>query len=362
MFAVRAVVLHLSHATFEEGWERVEDLTYRLLDVKNEVERDLGVTVNTVRLVLPPLLDVNPADLAKKLSERKPALVMASIGNVPASHSKLEEAVSEAVKQDLTVGVLLDAHDWDTALRVSRAIHKVADEDLNFATRVGINTLGEPIVTPYFPLAYSPGDHDFVTVSLLYPNYLLEAYQRGGLEELENAVLRAGRIAIDVAERAAKLLKAEVGGVDLSVSPWMSESSLGLTEAVAGVRMPKAGYAWGVRLVNDVLERATKNIPSLGYNEVQLPVAEDSRLKLRVVESGVTARDLARLSGVCLAGLDMAAVPADVEGVAGLVLEVAAYSKTKKKALGVRVIPVSGLEPGDKVALKLFGETPVIPI
>lgn len=362
MFAVRAVALHLSYATFEEGWERVEDLAYRLLDVKNEVERDVGIAINTVRLVLPQLSDVNLTELARKLSERKPAFVMASIGNVPASHSKLEEAVSESARLDLAAGILLDTHDWSTALKVSKVIHKIADEDLNFAVRVGVNTLGEPIVTPYFPLAYSPGDRDLVTVSLLYPNYLLEAYRKGGLRELEDAVLKAGRIAVEVAKRAAKILRAEVGGVDLSVSPWMNESSLGLTETVAGTRMPRAGYAWGVRLVNDVLERVAESLPSLGYNEVQLPVAEDSKLKLRVVESGVTARDLARLSGVCLAGLDMAVVPADVEGVAGLILEVAAYSRTKRKALGVRVIPVAGLEPGDKVVLKLFGETPIIAI
>ncbi|MEM1927805.1 MAG: DUF711 family protein [Acidilobaceae archaeon] len=359
---MRAVVLHLSHATFEEGWERVESLAYRLLDVKSEVERDLMIPVNSIRLVLPPLPDVNFLELAKNIDKRKPDMVMASVGNIPATHSQLEEAVAEIARLDLIAGILLDDRSWSTALRVSTVLHKIADENVNYPTRIGVNTLGEPIVTPYFPLAYSQGDRDIVTVSLLYPNYLLEAYQRGGLEELERAVARAGRVGLDVAEKAARILGAEVGGVDLSVSPWMNESSLGLTEAVAGTKMPKPGYAWGVRVVNDVLEKVAETLPSLGYNEVQLPIAEDSRLKVRVVESSVTARDLARLSGVCLAGLDLAVVPADVEGVAGLILEVAAYSKTKRKPLGVRVVPLAGVEPGDKVAFKLFGETPVIPI
>ena len=55
-------------------------------------------------------------------------------------------------------------------------------------------------------------------------------------------------------------------------------------------------------------------------------------------------------------------VPASPRGVAGLILDVAACSRAKGKPLGVRVIPVEDVEPGDKVWLDKFGETPVIPI
>jgi uncharacterized protein (UPF0210 family) len=68
------------------------------------------------------------------------------------------------------------------------------------------------------------------------------------------------------------------------------------------------------------------------------------------------------LTGACVAGLDMVAVPADTQGVAGLILDVASYSRAKGRTQGVRVIPVEGAEPGDKVDLGRFGEAPVIAI
>jgi len=93
-----------------------------------------------------------------------------------------------------------------------------------------------------------------------------------------------------------------------------------------------------------------------------LPLAEDSKLKARASEGDLTARYLAMLSGVCVAGLDMVPVPASVNDVAGLFLDVAAYALAKGRALGVRLIPVEGAEPGDRVDLGRFGDAPVIPI
>jgi uncharacterized protein (UPF0210 family) len=58
----------------------------------------------------------------------------------------------------------------------------------------------------------------------------------------------------------------------------------------------------------------------------------------------------------------MAVVPADLNGIAGLILDVASYSRAKRRTLGVRLIPVEGAEPGDKVDLGRFGEAPVIAI
>ncbi len=58
----------------------------------------------------------------------------------------------------------------------------------------------------------------------------------------------------------------------------------------------------------------------------------------------------------------MAVVPYDKGLIAGLILEVSAYAETKGRPLGVRLIPLQGVEPGDKIDLDRFGETPVIAI
>ena len=164
-------------------------------------------------------------------------------------------------------------------------------------------------------------------------------------------------------EEASRRLGVKPLGVDLSVAPWMEESSLGLVEYVAGVRMPEPGFLQGIYIVNRALHDASRVLgKTVGFNEVQLPVAEDLKLKARVSELDTTARDLARFSCLCLAGLDLVVIPASRDGVAGLILDVGACSRAKDKPLGVRVIPLEDVEPGDKVWLGKFGDAPVMPI
>jgi hypothetical protein len=361
-YRIRALTLHLSRGLLEnEGV--VEDKMYRLLEARDLVESGLGIEVDSVRVTLPNTGDTEFFEILEVVARVKPEEVLVSMGNIGSSSSRLKEAVGEAVSSNLYIGILLEEPTWDASRRISKLIHDIAEEDLGSTTRVGVNVLGEPIYTPYYPLSYSPGDRVSLTASLTYPNYLREAYQKGGVKGLGEAVENAGLTALKALGEATKSLEAGLGGVDLSVAPWMEESSLGLAEAVAGVRMPKPGFAMGVRVVNEVLESVASKIGlAVGFNELQLPVAEDLKLKARVSEGEITARDLARLSGVCLAGLDLVAVPGDVDGVAGLILEVAAYSRAKGRVLGVRVIPVEGAQPGDAVTLPRFGETPVIPI
>lgn len=358
-FTVRALVLHLSKDTVESE-TALETLVYRLLEAKDTVESSLNVRVDSLRVTAPPPGD--PVSLMDTFENVKPEGIIVSIGNLGSTRKSLEYEVKETVSRGFYVGILLEEPSWSHARRLSKLVHEIAEESPDNAARLGVNTLGSPIYTPYYPLSYSPGDRDSVTVALTYPNYLKEAYQNGGFEGLKNAVEHAAKIAVEALNTAAATVKAEPGGVDLSVAPWMDESSLGLAETIAGVRMPKPGFALGVRIVNEAIEMVASKVGAVGFNELQLPVAEDSKLKARVSEGDTTARDLARLAGACLAGLDLAVVPADLEGVAGLILEVAAYSRSKRKPLGVRIIPLEGVEPGDKIQLARFGETPVIPI
>ncbi len=361
-YRLRALTLHLPRGLVEDE-DAIEDKMYKLLEARDIVESNVGIEVDSVRVTLPNIDTRRFPEVLEVIRRVKPEDVLVSMGNIGSSSSRLEEIVKEVVSSNLYVGVLLEEPTWDTSRRISKLIHEVAEEDIGGATRLGVNVLGEPIYTPYYPLSYSPGDQLSITASLTYPNYLRDAYQRGGVRGLSEAVEAAGLTALRSLSEAAKIVGATLGGVDLSVSPWMEESSLGLVETVAGVRMPKPGFAMGIRVVNEVLEStATRISPTIGFNEVQLPVAEDLKLKARVSEGEIRARDLARLSGVCLAGLDLVVVPADVEGVAGLILEVAAYSRAKRKPLGVRLIPIDGVQPGDVVSIPRFGDTPVIPI
>ncbi|MCS7107132.1 MAG: DUF711 family protein [Acidilobaceae archaeon] len=350
-YQIRALVYH-APAGWGEG--ELEEVAAKLAEGRERVEREIGIKVWSLRLTLPQAFE-----RVDEIGETGDALV--SLGNLPASHPKLEELVGSAVREGFYVGVLLDEASWSSAIRVSQLIHKLSEESPDLATRLGVNALGEPLLTPYYPLSYSSGEGG-VSAALLYPNYLRDSYQEGGLPAVKAAVREAAKVAKSALNLAAEVLGTKALGVDLSVSPWMEESSLGLVEAVAGTRLPRPGFALGVRRVNEALEEVARETGAIGFNEVQLPLGEDSRLKARASEGEVTARDLLRLSGVSLAGLDLVVVPANVNEVAGLLLDAAAYARAKGKALGVRIIPVEEVEPGDGVLLSRFGEVPVIPI
>lgn len=360
-FTIRALVLHLSSKGDIVG--DLESKSYDLLEARDLVESETGVRVDSVRVTMPgPEVSPDYSGYVSDIVESVPSGVIVSVGNVSSSHERLEEVVEETVASGLFIGILLADYSWQEARRLSRLIHRLADDDLDYATRLGINTLNEPILTPYYPLSYSPGDEDYITVSLTYPNYLASHYRAGGIRGLAEAVASAGKLAESVGSKASGVVGAKYLGADLSIAPWMKESALGLVEEVSGVRLSDPGVAFGVRLINEALKRASESTKTVGFNEVQLPVAEDLKLKARVSEGDVRARDMARLSGLCLAGLDMVVVPAGEDQVAGLILETAAYSRAKGKQLGVRIIPVYGAEPGDKVMLDRFGETPVMPV
>ena len=361
-FSVRSLTLHVDRRGLEErGWDYVEELAVRLADAKDLVLSE-GFEVFTARITLPD----GGLELLEEASEAADRLagesIIVSLGYVSRVTESVEESVMEAARSGLYLALQLEDFSWDPARRISRLLHRLAGEDPGMAAKVAVNVLGRPLVTPYYPLSWSPGDRLRLSVSLTYPSYLAQAYRSEGLRGLEKAVRAAAATATRLGARASEALGATFEGVDLSVAPWMEDSTLGLAEMVAGVRMPSPGFAVGVSLVNKAIREASSGYKVTGFNEVQLPVGEDLKLKARVSEGDVRARDLARLAGACVAGLDLAVVPHDVDGVAGLILETAAYAIAKGKPLGVRIIPVEGVEPGDRVRVGMFGDTPVIGI
>ncbi len=360
-YELRAVTLHLGTIDVEEELEAsIEEASSKLLEAVDLASSVTGAKPTYVRLAIPKIGSGDVRRIAQA-AERIGREVLVNAGQVYASD--LTPELGELLKAGVYASVLLSSPSWEEAKKASGFIHSVASSDPEAATRVGVNTLGERwFVTPYYPLASAVPGRNIVSVALTYPGLLLDAFRREGVKGVSEAMRSAASDALRFADEVSKAGAYELGGVDLSVSPWMEESSLALVEAVSGVRMPRPGFTSGVRAVNGAISEASVGLKVLGFNEVMLPVAEDSKLKARASEGEVTARYLAMLSGVCVAGLDMVAVPASINDVAGLILDVASYSAAKRRPLGVRVIPVEAAEPGDKVDLGRFGETPVVPI
>jgi uncharacterized protein (UPF0210 family) len=366
VYEIRTVTVHYGKTNFPDIYyfkKEIEGFLSKIEEAIDDYKNSYNIKPTYLRISFPnPIFYDEIEEETKQLEEFTDRFAI-NLGQISSDYDKLEDIIKEIASDGMYASILLERSDWETAIKISKALHSLVLSYPVYGTNIGINTLNKKyFVTPYYPLASAIPGKISVSTALTYPNYLRDSFIKNGFNGLKDAIYQAGKVAEDLGNYVANHLNIGYEGVDLSVSPWMEESSLGLVEMVSSTRMPKPGFANGLRKVNESIIEVSEKIKTTGFNEVMLPVAEDSKLKARVSEGEVKARDLVMYSGVCLAGLDLAVVPSDINGVAGLILDTSAYARTKNRVLGVRIIPVDSVDPGDKIDLGKFGETPVIGI
>lgn len=209
--------------------------------------------------------------------------------------------------------------------------------------------------TPYFPVA-STGTQEGVAAALLYVDEA-ERDMGSGIR-LPKRLGNLGRFF----EAEAEKLGTKFLGFDLSLSPWMNESTARLVERVSGVRLPMPGTLEAVSRINEYIRTLglLAGVRLVGFNELMLPVGEDDLLKERVLSGEVYLEDLARLASVCVAGVDMVAVERDwaEEWLRGYLLDLFEISGVKRKLMGARILPVKA-RAGSLVDFDTFGKIPV---
>ena len=355
MPTIRALVYH--HVGREgAGIEIIEERVNLMKDALD----DIGTSVWTLRVTMPPLEKPRErlGEIPKlaELSERLDVMIAA----LPLDSAKDAKNILEAISSAPRIySSFLLRGDKDINDFVDFLLNNVNLEPIVF-TRVAAITLRR-ITTPYFPAA-SSGDVAGLSASLRYVD-LLEKEIIEGRDELMTYLKDLDLILSSIADRVG----IKWMGFDLSPSPWMEESVASLIERISGTNFPGPGSAFAIALlnerVNEIIERS--GIPTLGFNEVMLPVGEDELLMRRVEEGELTAWNLADLSAYCVAGVDM--VPFSVEeeevkkSLRGLTLDVLSASRLKLKPLGLRLIPVHE-EPRKRVELGKFGRVPVVPL
>ena len=217
---------------------------------------------------------------------------------------------------------------------------------------------GRP-VTAYFPVTTSEAEG--LSLSLLYPNHISSLIEGGASlsEALRQAALEAYRLAYEALDASGSRLP--LHGVDLSLSPWDTDSVAALLEKLLGAPLFTPGTLHLLRAVNEALSALASSLRAPGYNEVMLPLAEDARLKELAAVGHLRFRDLLAATPACVAGLDMVPVPATVEDrvLRWVMRDLDAARRLKGRPLGMRLILV-GAEPGEEVELGAFGKTPVL--
>ncbi|MEO3993171.1 MAG: DUF711 family protein [Desulfurococcaceae archaeon TW002] len=337
---------------------RALTLTYDEVRNLNELRRDLelsekalmdaGFTPWTVRATLP---DGASQEVIKWLCGSKYLF--------SAYHSSVNEVNRESLRKILkcsnAFATLLVSSSEEIPRASELLVDMVNELGIDVSTRLGF-TIGDYVETPYYPLS-TPKRYG-ASVALRYVNDFLRSLKTQ--ETLSKAYDEVSESLKKLDKTLDSLFK-NIGipylGIDISLSPWMNESVVPIIEYLSGTSFPSTGSAWGIKKLNNLLQELSKEIKSIGFNEVMLPVGEDNNLMKLVREGSLRLPHLTFLTAYCLVGVDMVALPGGKETIEYVLKDVLAAYEVKKKPIGVRVIPSFN---NKEVHIIRFGTIPVI--
>jgi len=167
-------------------------------------------------------------------------------------------------------------------------------------------------------------------------------------------VTRAGElIGREVARRLGP--PARFGIVDLSLAPTpaVGDSVAEILELIGVDRTGAPGTTAALALLTDAVKKGGAMASSSvgGLSGAFIPVSEDMGMIRAVHEGALSLAKLGEMTAVCSVGLDMVAVPGDTPAatLAGIIADQMAIGMVNWKTTAVRIIPVPGKGPGERV-------------
>lgn len=179
-------------------------------------------------------------------------------------------------------------------------------------------------------------------------------------------ITRMGQL---VGAKASQMLGVPFGIVDLSLAPTpaVGDSVAHILEAMGLETCGTHGTTAALALLNDAVKKggvmASSNVG--GLSGAFIPVSEDAGMINAAVDGTLTLTKLEAMTSVCSVGLDMIAVPGDIEAstISAIIADEMAIGMVNNKTTAVRLIPAIGLKEGDMLEFGgLFGSAPVMPV
>ncbi len=179
-------------------------------------------------------------------------------------------------------------------------------------------------------------------------------------------ITRMGQL---VGAKASKMLNVPFGIVDLSLAPTpaVGDSVAHILEAMGLETCGTHGTTAALALLNDAVKKggvmASSNVG--GLSGAFIPVSEDAGMIDAAVDGTLTLTKLEAMTAVCSVGLDMIAIPGDVDPttVSAIIADEMAIGMVNNKTTAVRVIPAVGLKEGEMLEFGgLFGSAPIMPV
>ena len=215
-----------------------------------------------------------------------------------------------------------------------------------------------------------------INVGVSGPGVVASAIRRAGncnltelAEVIKKTAFKITRVGQLVATEAANRLNTPFGIVDLSLAPTpaVGVSVAHVLENMGLECCGAHGTTAALAMLNDAVKKGGVMASSHvgGLSGAFIPVSEDAGM-IAAVEKGVLSIEkLEAMTAVCSVGLDMIAVPGDVDKsvICGIIADEISIGVANTKTTAVRIIPAYGKKCGDSIDFGgLLGTAPVMSV
>ena len=213
-----------------------------------------------------------------------------------------------------------------------------------------------------------------INVGVSGPGVVSSAIKRAGdcdLSELADVIKKTAfkitRVGQLVASEAAKALNTPFGIIDLSLAPTpaVGDSVAHILENMGLESCGAHGTTATLAMLNDAVKKGGVMASSHvgGLSGAFIPVSEDAGMIDAVERGALTLEKLEAMTAVCSVGLDMIAIPGDVDEsvICGIIADEISIGVINTKTTAVRVIPAYGKGVGDSIDYGgLLGRAPIM--
>ena len=215
-----------------------------------------------------------------------------------------------------------------------------------------------------------------INVGVSGPGVVQSAIRRAGdcsigevADVIKKTAFKITRMGQLVGALASQRLGVPFGIVDLSLAPTpaIGDSVARILEEVGLEVCGGCGTTAILAMLNDAVKKGGVMASSSvgGLSGAFIPVSEDAGMIDAAVDGTLTLSKLEAMTAVCSVGLDMIAIPGDVDPttISAIISDEMAIGMVNTKTTAVRVIPAIGMKEGDMLEFGgLFGSAPVMPV
>jgi uncharacterized protein (UPF0210 family) len=393
-------------ATCSRVREKICSRARHLVSACERVSQKYGIPVVNKRIAVTPMANVGSGfsaaemvRLAHALDEAAGEVGVDFLGGFSANVENgmsnaarelilaLPEALSSTGKVcgSVNVGSSKYGINVDALAMLGRAIKELAEISADtggFAAAKLVVFANQPEANPFMAGAiHGTGQHEVViNVGVSGPGVVARALERRlarnddpGLhdlaEEIKQTAFRVTRCGELIGRRVAQELDVPFGIVDVSLAPTPKVGdSVGEILKILGVDdIGAPGSTAIVAMLNDAVKKGGTfaSQSAGGLSGAFIPVCEDAELAAAVADDTLPLEKLEAMTAVCSVGLDMVAIPGDVDPdtLAAIMADEMAIGMINHKTTAARIIPVPGKGPGDFVSFGgLFGESAILPV